>query len=84
MCFHSIQHQPSNGDGLCCSNHPVGDLHQFHMWCGTYLENLNFKVLDARFTGAFVIEVFVHIDTMEDYVTVPAELYPDLHIIVAR
>ena len=74
MCFPSVQHQTSNGDGLIHLNPPIGNLHQFHMWCETYFEYPNFKILGARFTSAFVREVFVHIDTIECYVTDPAKL----------
>lgn len=84
MCFRSIQYQLSDGDGLICSNIPISDLRRSHMWCGTYLEYLNFKILGARFTGAFVREVIVHVDTIEYYVTDSAKLYSDLHMIVAR
>jgi len=62
----------------------IGNSHRLHVKYPTYFEYPTFKILGARFTGAFVREVFVHIDTIEYYVTDSAKLYSDLHIIAAR
>jgi beta-mannosidase len=69
------------GDGLVSSNQTVGDMHQWNVWHGTQEKYQIYETLGGRFNSEFGLEAFVHIDTIKYFVTDPAELYPQSHMI---
>ncbi|KAG9524096.1 putative beta-mannosidase, partial [Aureobasidium melanogenum] len=69
------------GDGLISSDQTVGDMHQWNVWHGTQEKYQIFDTLGGRFNSEFGMEAFPHIDTIKYYVTDPAELYPQSHMI---
>ena len=69
------------GEGLISSNPTVGDMHQWNVWHGTQEKYQIYDTLGGRFNSEFGMEGFPHIDTIKYYVTDPAELYPQSHMI---
>ncbi|KAG9665180.1 putative beta-mannosidase, partial [Aureobasidium melanogenum] len=69
------------GDGLISSDQTVGDMHQWNVWHGTQEKYQIFDTLGGRFNSEFGMEAFPHIDTIKYYVTDPAELYSQSHMI---
>jgi beta-mannosidase len=69
------------GDGLVSSNPTVGDMHQWNVWHGTQEKYQIFDTLGGRFNSEFGMEAFPHIDTIKHYVTDPAQLFPQSHMI---
>ncbi|THY91566.1 putative beta-mannosidase [Aureobasidium pullulans] len=68
------------GDGLISSDQTVGDLHTWACWHGG-IKYQEYATLGGRFNSEFGMEAFPHIDTIKYYVTDPAELYPQSHMI---
>ena len=69
------------GDGRITSDKTVGDMHQWNVWHGTQEKYQIFDTLGGRFNSEFGMEAFPHIDTIKYYVTDPAQLYPQSHMI---
>ncbi|TIA49257.1 putative beta-mannosidase [Aureobasidium pullulans] len=69
------------GDGLISSDPTVGDLHQWNVWHGSQEPYQCYGTLGGRFNSEFGMEAFPHIDTIKYFVTDPAELYPQSHMI---
>jgi beta-mannosidase len=69
------------GDGLISSNPTVGDMHQWNVWHGTQEKYQIYDTLGGRFNSEFGLEAHPHIDTIKHYVTDPAELYVQSHMI---
>jgi beta-mannosidase len=69
------------GDGKASSDPTVGDMHQWNVWHGTQEKYQIFDKLGGRFNSEFGMEAFPHIDTIKYYVTDPAQLYPQSHMI---
>ncbi|THY43434.1 putative beta-mannosidase [Aureobasidium pullulans] len=69
------------GDGLISSDQTVGDLHTWDVWHGKQIKYQIYDTLGGRFNSEFGMEAFPHIDTIKHYVTDPAELYPQSHMI---
>jgi hypothetical protein len=69
------------GDGLISSNPTVGDMHQWNVWHGTQEKYQIYDTLGGRFNSEFGLEAHPHIDTIKHYVTDPAELYAQSHMI---
>ncbi|THY31173.1 putative beta-mannosidase [Aureobasidium pullulans] len=79
---HVIYHPGSPwGDGLISSDQTVGDMHQWNVWHGEQRKYQEYAALGGRFNSEFGMEAFPHIDTIKYYVTDPAELYPQSHMI---
>ncbi|KAI4762453.1 putative beta-mannosidase [Aureobasidium sp. EXF-3400] len=69
------------GDGLVSSDQTVGDMHQWNVWHGTQEKYQIYDTLGGRFNSEFGLEAHCHIDTIKYYVTDPAELYVQSHMI---
>ena len=69
------------GDGKISSDTTVGDMHQWNVWHGTQEKYQIFDKLGGRFNSEFGMEAFPHIDTIKQFVTDPAQLYPQSHMV---
>ena len=67
------------GDGKISSDPTVGDMHQWNVWHGTQEKYQIFDTLGGRFNSEFGMEGFPHIDTIDYFLTDPAQRYPQSH-----